>query len=308
MHRTIEITAPPAATDALISQLEELEYIVGLSVQRGASVVPPGDVLTVHALNRDADRVMSIVDGARADGQVSVVTHELTSIVDPEQEKKVSRDIDEALWEESETSLRHQGRVTSNYLALMALGGGIAATAFVVSGSSQTISLVAASIVAPGFEPLAKVPVGLALRRWSVVGRGLFSVSVGYAVLALAAAIVFAVLRATGVGTVGEFLGNSETKVLTDPTLREVLVSSFGALAGMIMIVAYRRSVIAGPLIALAIVPAAAMIGVALAAGRPGLAYQGAERFVLDVFLIVVLGAVVVGLKQALVHRRKPMV
>lgn len=230
MHRTIEITAPPAATDNLIGKLEELEYIVGLSVQRGASVVPPGEVLTVHALNRDADRVTRIVDEARAEGQVSVVTHELTSIVDPEQEKKVAGEIDEALWEEAETSLRHQGRMTSNYLGLMALGGGIAATAFVVSGSSQTISLVAASIVAPGFEPLAKVPMVLALRRWGVVGRGLFSMGVGYAVLALAAALVFAVLRATGVGTVGEVMGNSETKVLTDPTLRELLVSSFGAL------------------------------------------------------------------------------
>lgn len=307
MHRTIEITAPPAATDGLIEQLEGLDYLVGLSVQRGASVVSPGDVLTVHALNRGADRVMRIVAGARAEGQVSVVTHELTSIVDPEQEKEVSRDVDEALWEEAETSLRHQGRVTSNYLALMALGGAVAATGLMVSGVSQTISLVAASIIAPGFEPLAKVPMGLALGRWSVVGRGLWSAA-GYAVLVLAAALVFAILRSTGVGTVGEFLGNSETKVLTDPTLREVLVSSFAALAGMTMIVAYRRSVIAGPLIALAVVPAAAMIGVALAAGELALAYQGTERFVLDIFLIVVWGTLVVALKQLVVHRRKPMV
>ena len=237
-----------------------------------------------------------------------MVTHELSSIVDPQHEKKVSKDIDEALWEEAETSLRHQGRVTSNYLTLMALGGGVAATAFIVSGSSQTISLVAASIIAPGFEPLAKVPMGLALRRWSVVGRGMFSVGVGYVVLALAAALVFAILRALGVGTVGEFLGNSETTVLTDPTMREVFVSSFGAVAGMIMIVAHRRSVIAGPLIALGIVPAAAMVGVALAAGRPELVYQGAERFALDVILIVALSTLVVALKQALVHRRKPLV
>lgn len=308
MHRTIEITSPPAATNGLIEQLEGLDYLVGLSVQRGASVVPPGDVLTVHALNRGADRVMRIVAGARAEGQVSVVTHELTSIVDPEQEKEVSRDVDEALWEEAETSLRHQGRVTSNYLALMALGGAVAATGFMVSGSSQTISLVAASIITPGFEPLAKIPMGLALGRWSVVGRGLWSAAAGYAVLVLAAALVFAILRFTGVGTVGEFLGNSETKVLTDPTLREVLVSSFAALAGMTMIVAYRRSVIAGPLIALAMVPAAAMVGVALSAGEPALAYQGAERFALDVLLIVAWGALVVALKQFFVHRRKPMV
>ena len=190
----------------------------------------------------------------------------------------------------------------------MALGGAVAATAFMVTGSSQTISLVAASIIAPGFEPLAKIPVGLALTRWNVVGRGLWSLGVGYLTLALAAALVFAILRLTGVGTTGEFLGNPETEVLADPTLREVLVSSFAALAGITMVVAYRRSVIAGPLIALAIVPAAAMVGVGLAAGSPTLAYQGAERFILDVVLIVAWGVVVVALKQVFVHRRKPIV
>ena len=308
MHRTIEITVPPAATDALIRQLEKSDHLVSLSVHRGASVKPPGDVLVVHALNRDADRVMRLADEARSEGQVSVTTSELTSIVDPEHEREVANDIDEALWEESETSLRHQGRTTSNYLSLMALGGAVAATGFMVTGSSQTISLIAASIIAPGFEPLAKVPMGLALRRWAVVGRGLASAGVGYLTLAVGAALAFALLRLTGVGTAEEFLGNSETKVLTDPTLRDILLSSFAALAGMIMVIAYRRSVIAGPLIALAIVPAAAMAGIALVAGRPDLTYQGIERFVIDVVIIVLLGTLVVALKQAFVHRRKPMV
>ena len=175
MHRAIEITAPPASTDALIRELEKSDHLISLSVHRGASIKPPGDVLVVRALNRDADRVMQLVDEAHVKGQISVTTHELTSIVDPEHERAVANDFDEALWEESETSLRHQGRATANYLALMALGGAVAATAFVVTGSSQTISLVADSIIAPGLEPLAKLPVGLALRRGSGVGRGLWS-------------------------------------------------------------------------------------------------------------------------------------
>ncbi len=96
---------------------------------------------------------------------------------------------------------------------------------------------------------------------------------IGYLTLAIGgAALVFALLRLTGVGTVSEFLGSSETKVITDPALRETLLWSFGALAGMIMLVAYRRSVIADPLIALAIAPAA-VVGIALAASRPEMAY-----------------------------------
>ncbi len=45
----------------------------------------------------------------------------------------------------------------------------------------------------------------------------------------------------------------------------------------------------------------------ALAAGEPAFVYEGAERLVLDSLLIVVGGVIIVLLKQALFHRREPM-
>ena len=256
---------PPASTDALIGKLRKSYQLVGPFVHRGASIKPPGDVLVIYALNRDADRVMRLADDALGGAGLGNDPRADEHGVDPEHERAVSKDVEEALWEESETSLRHQGRPTSNFLALMALDGAVAATGFMVSGSSQTISLIAASIIGRASNRSRRCPWDW---RWAVVGRGLLSTGVGYLVLALGAGLAFALLRLIGVGTVEEFLGSSETKVLTDPTLREVLLSSFGALAGIVMIVAYRRSVIAGPLIVLAIIPAAAMVGIALAAGR----------------------------------------
>ena len=53
------------------------------------------------------------------------------------------------------------------------------------------MAIVAASIVSPGFEPLAKMTPGLALRRWDVARRGLQSAFTGYLTLALSAAVVF---------------------------------------------------------------------------------------------------------------------
>jgi hypothetical protein len=132
LHRTLEITVPPSYTDELIHELERLEGVIHLSVVRGASVKPPGDVLTVHALNREADEVLRLADAARKEGQVSVTTGELTSIIDPEHERKVANDVDEALWEEAETGLRHQSQITTNYLALMALGGIVGAIGLVM--------------------------------------------------------------------------------------------------------------------------------------------------------------------------------
>ena len=46
--------------------------MIGLSIVRGASLKPPGDVLTVHVLNRGADAVLQCVDAARRRGPVLV--------------------------------------------------------------------------------------------------------------------------------------------------------------------------------------------------------------------------------------------
>src|SRR5215213_11538289 len=168
MHRTIEITSPPSQTEELVEKLGGLDGVVSLSVVAGSFKKNEGDVVTVHALNRGADEVLRLAEAASVHGGVSVSTGELSSLVDPEHQQAVAEDVDEALWEEVETGLRHQSRTTANYLILMALGGAIAATGFVVHSTEQAISFVAAAIVAPGFDALAKTSVGLTLRRWGV--------------------------------------------------------------------------------------------------------------------------------------------
>ena len=308
MHTEIEVIVPSSHTDELIQYLEQMDEVISLSVVREVSIKPPGDVFTVHVLNRGSDEVLRFADAAREWGQVSVSTAELTSLIDPEHERKVANDRDEALWEEVETDLRYQGKLTPNYLGLMALGGAVAATGFAAESASQAISFVAASIIAPGFEPMAAIPIGLALRRWAVVGRGLLSIVGGYLALILSAALIFLALRISGVVMVEEFTVNTEVRNLAEPGLREILLSAGGALAGMVMLLSRRHYLIPGALVALLVIEASAMIGVALAAGEPGLMLEGAERFGLDILLIVVGGVPIVLLKQVLFHRRAPMV
>lgn len=172
MHRTITIAVPAAATDARTADLLALGEVIGLSVSRGPSLKPPGDVVTAHVLNRGADEGLRRV--ARVEGAVSVVTAEAASFIDPAHDDKVQRDRDEAVWEEMEAGLRHQGRVTPHYVALTAPGGAVAAVGLVPEPVPQVIAFVALAIISPGFEPAAKIPLGIALRRWNVAGRGLY--------------------------------------------------------------------------------------------------------------------------------------
>src|SRR5215210_3695741 len=64
MQRTITITAPSAIAGPLAERLQALDDVLGLNVHPGAARKPAGDVLVVHVLNRGADEVLRLAQGA----------------------------------------------------------------------------------------------------------------------------------------------------------------------------------------------------------------------------------------------------
>ncbi|GAB3334877.1 hypothetical protein GCM10027299_43420 [Larkinella ripae] len=308
MQRTFTISLTPAYTDSLIQQLQSLDEVITLTLHRGGSVKPPGDVLTVHVLNTGADEVLRRVEHVCPIGHYAIATAELASLIDPKHHERIRLDVDEAIWEEMETGLRYQGRLTGNFLSLMALGGGISAVGLVSEPGPQTLAFVAASIVAPGFEPLVKVPLGLILKNYQAALFGLRSSLIGYGFVGLGAVLTFLILQGLGVTNADEFLKNPEMEAIANPTGKNITVSLGGTLAGCIIVAAYRRSVIAGALIAMVVITAMAMVGVSLACGRLDLAWSGLQRVGIDVGLIFLAGILVFEAKQWLMRRRQPLV
>jgi hypothetical protein len=310
MHRAIEITVPSEQTDTLIEELKSLEHVIGLSVLRGASVKPEGDIIVVNALNRGADDVMRLAQRVKDErhASVSLVTAELASIIDPPNQRRIKDDIDEELWEEMETGLRHQSHLTVNFLLLMATGGAISSAGLVSDPVPQATAWIAASVIAPAFEPISKIPLGMVLRNRDVMKRGLISLAVGYLVLMLASALMFLVLRWAGEASVQDLVGNIETQRILTVTWRSTLVSACAALAGITISAAYREFTIAGPVIALVLIPTAATVGAGLVGGQYAMAYAALVRLGLDALLIIVLSALFIFWKQKRVHRRSPMV
>ncbi len=308
MQRTFTISLAAPYTNPLIDQLQPLEEVIGLSLQRGGSLKPPGDVITLHVLNTGADEVLRRIAQTCPPSQYAIATSELASLINPEQEQRVRLDVDEAIWEEMETGLRHQGRLTGNFISLMALGGAISAVGMVSEPVPQALAFVAASVIAPGFEPLAKVPLGLVLKNYRTVLLGMRSSLIGYGVVMLGAALTFVILQWLGSTNVSEFIHNPEVEAIIDPTGKNITISLCGTLAGCIIVAAHRRSVIAGALIAMIVITAMAMIGLSLACGRWDLAWHGLQRVGIDVGLIILSGVVVFGAKQWLIRRRKPLV
>ncbi len=308
MHRTISISLPAGCTAPLVARLQPHPDIISLSLDRGGSLKPVGDVLTLHLLNRGGNDVLRQVAEVCGNNPYTLTTAELASLVSPAQQEHIEQDFDEALWEEMESGLSHNGRLTSNYMYLMSIGGLVAAVGLVAEPVPQAMSFVAAAVLAPGFDPLAKVSLGMLHGKKMLIVKGLQNTLLGYTVLIISAAISFWIMQFTGAATVKDFVTNHEVLAMTHPDAKQLLMSVGGALAGGLMVASYRETFITGALMAMAVIHAAAMVGVGLATGQWFFAGQGAQRFGLDALLIVGCCWLVFWGKQQFVHHRKPLV
>jgi hypothetical protein len=153
MPRTVAITLSPSQTDGLITEIQRLEGLVGLRVQRGISVQPPGDVVSVEVLNRALPSLMRLLDaqsiGRTAAG--SITTSEPTSLISASSAEAIMRDSNEATWEEMEAVIAKETNMTVNTLLLMGACGILA----VIGIATNALHLViAAMVLAPVSSPL----------------------------------------------------------------------------------------------------------------------------------------------------------
>jgi uncharacterized membrane protein len=303
VHRDLDITVPSAATDRLLAELEELAGVISISVNRGISVKPPGDVISAAVLNDEVDSVLSLVEQAEEHGSISVSSSSLDSLTDSDNPEVVRSDVDEASWEEAETALRRHTRLTANFF-LTTTTGAIIVTAGLAasSGVTEATALVAAAIIAPVFEPLARIGLGAVNRQTHAVTHGIYSALLGYVTLIIVALLTMLVLRAGGHGFVHEFQHSKTVHEVEYPPLINLIISAAGAVAGVVMISAGRFTQLAGPLVALQLLPAAACVGVALELGDGGLAARSLGRLAIDVGMVLLAGLIVFTYKHAVVH------
>jgi hypothetical protein len=308
MHRQIEITVSPEHTGPLVDRLLDMEPVITLAVTPGASVKPPGDLILIKSLNKGASDVMRIVGELANATRIIAITSDVTSITDREQEDAIEDDTDDEIWEEVETGLRQSTHVTANYVVLMAVGGIVAACGFVMHDAGQAISLVAASIIAPGFEPLAKITVGVVLGNMPIAKRALISAVSGYAVLFVTAGATYWFMQMAGIVTPAQLASDPDIYSVMANGTAQNLLSLCGALAGAIMVTAHRQEGIAGAMMALELVPATGLAAIGLVCRHGGLFHLGAVRLAIDLVIVLGTAAVFVWLKQRIVHKRAPIV
>ena len=197
-------------------------------------------------------------------------------------------------------AVRRDTNPSVNFYLLMAVAGIVAATGL-WNGTLHIV--VGAMLIAPGFEPVMRVPFAL-IGRSGGWRRGILSTAAGYGCLAVGAALTLLVLS-TEAGPGAQALGDRPlVRYWTSIGYTDALVALAAGAAGATIVSSRRTVFSAGVMVALGMIPAMAIVGMGLVFGEPGLAGQGLLRWGVDVVCVLVSSSIVLGLKQRFRHRR----
>jgi hypothetical protein len=293
--RTVTISLPADRAGALVGDLWELGGVLTLSRHRQASLLPAGDVVTVDLLDTSLSDLFSLLSrhGAGTDPSVSVTTSEPSAIVSASSSAELAHEPATAALEEVEPMLEKQSTMRANKVVAMTAAGAVA-TVGLLTNSVHLV--VGAMVLAPGFESFLKVAFRSAGRGRSF-RRGFADIGIGWGALVLGAAAAAIVLRGLGIEpteTAGGYLqAGSLVAYWREVTAAATVVALIGGVAGAVLIMATRPVLTAGVMIALALVPGAALVGIGAAGGDARLAADGALRWAHDALIVTGVGALV---------------
>lgn len=307
MPRILTVSLPSDASDDLCNRLQSLDGTLSLRLHRGVSVQPPGDLVEAEVLDRQLDVVMELLDeaGLGRSSSISVTTTSPASVVSAGQLPAVVRDSSTSTWEEVELTLGQESTMTWLKVVVMGLVGALAA-AGILTGALHIV--IGAMVIAPGFEPLVRVALGIVQQR-RTSRDGVVDTLRAYGALLAGAAASAAVLAATGtpLPAGGESYHPAQELVSywTTTTAASVLISVAAALAGVLLVFARRAVLTAGVMIALALVPALAIAAIAVLAADLDLLGRAALRFSVDVAAVVTVSGIVLGLRRRIGRTRE---
>ena len=307
MSRTIEVSLPSEHTANLLPKIQKLEGLIGLRVQKNISISPKGDVLSFDLINSEVTNFFIILEkeGLLQHENVSITTSKPTNVISKTHSDLLLTESHETSWEDMLKNLLHESNMNLNTRLLMFFSGMIAAIG-ISTNSLHTV--VGAMLIAPGFEPISRLAMGLVAehRDWKRGGRDTI---VGYAVLilgAIAGALIIGFLNKDILPGSSTYLSASAlVKYWSTITATSIIVSVFASLAGGIIIMSNKSLLTAGVMVALALIPSASLIGMALVEGDFGIVRSAALRLCIEIGIVAVFTGLIFQWKRMTSHKRK---
>jgi uncharacterized hydrophobic protein (TIGR00271 family) len=312
----VRVASPAALTPAVVGLVTGTPGVINLVVLPGAARDPAGDAIQFDLATAAANPVLRRLrdlQPAGAPGRSPPGGHLGPIAVQAVDAEIGIGDLDrprhgsfhgetEPVWDLVESKIVSDSGYAPSFYLLLVLAGLIGAVGIL---TNSTILIVGAMVVGPEYSAIIAAALGLERRDRSATARGLIALGAGFALAIVAAGLFGLVIRWSG--HVPEAYRDGVRPVsdlINSPDLFSVIVAVLAGIVGVVSLTEARAGALIGVFTSVTTIPAAADLGLSLAFTSWRAAGGAAAQLLLNVVLLIVVGAVALRLQRRFWHDR----
>jgi len=302
----IRVVSAPGATERLVAGLVAEPGVGQVVVLPGSARQPDGDAIQFDVPARSANAVLQQLRALRDDHDSPIAVARVDAVIgeQPDAAAKfgvVQRDV-APVWDVVEAGIRANAVYPPSFYILLAIAGLIGAVGIL---TNSQILIVGAMVVGPEYNAIIGVALGLERREPPLVVRGSLALTAGFLAAILLCLVFGLVIRWTGhtpepysagVRPVSDFINN--------PDLFSVVVAVLAGIVGVVSLTEARTNALIGVFISVTTIPAAADLGLSIAYTSGTQALGSLAQLLLNVFVLIGVGAVVMRLQRIIWRSR----
>jgi uncharacterized hydrophobic protein (TIGR00271 family) len=308
----VRVVSPPGTTEGLIGRLSADPGIRNLVVLPGAARHPDGDAVQFDLLTRFANPVLQELR-AHAGTVSSIVIENVDASITAPGDSGGSGDSEDPgrsrargrprfgelppVWELVEANIRAGGQYPPSFFALLVIAGLIGAVGIL---TNSQILIVAAMVVGPEYGAIMATSLGIDKRDRRAVRRGLTALVAGFALAVLVTLVFGLLIRWSGhTPRLYEDGLRPVSDLINTPNVFSVIVAVLAGIVGVVSLTESRANALIGVFISVTTIPAAADMGLSAAYGSWSEARGSTFQLLLNVVLLIAVGAAGLRLQRA---------
>ncbi|MGA8460898.1 MAG: DUF389 domain-containing protein [Streptosporangiaceae bacterium] len=302
----LRVVTTGEVTERVVALLAAEPGVSNLVVLPGAARRPAGDAVQCDVRSSAANSVLTRLKACCDPGAGPVAIEVVDAVVGerPSPAAKfgvVQRDI-APVWDVVDAKIRSDAVYAPSFYTLLAIAGLIGAVAILINSQ---ILLVGAMVVGPEYNAIMGVALGIDRRNRRQVTRGLMALAAGFLAAIVLTLLFGLVIRGSGETPQAFYQGvRPISALISSPDVFSVVVAVLAGIAGVVSLTESRAGALIGVFISVTTIPAAANIGLSIAYADWDRALGSAYQLLLNVVVLIVVGALVMRLQRRIWRSR----
>jgi uncharacterized hydrophobic protein (TIGR00271 family) len=304
----VRVVSPAALTGQLAGLLAVALGVQNVVVRAGAARRPDGDAVEFDVRDGAANPVFRALRELGLDraGVICVerVDATLTGQAVSAGDHGALRQEIAPVWEMVEAAIRQGEAYAPSFYVLLAAAALIGAVGLLINSQ---ILIVGAMVVGPEYNAIIGVALGISRRVRAEVWDGLLALCGGFLAAIVLTLLFGLAVRASGRTPAAFRQGvRPVADLINQPNTFSVIVAVLAGIVGVVSLTEARANALIGVFISVTTIPAAASVGVSIAYSSWGEAWGSLLQLLLNVALLVIVGAAGLHAQRAIWRKRSP--